>query len=479
MQYEEYLERIWNACFKVLDDIKESVRAAAASLARTLTGILTRALEADSASSKNAAAMLKNVLPFLLSTSGLESSAQEVQSFALHTLLEIIKKSSGATLRPFLPDLIERLLGMLSSLEPQAVNYLHLNADKYNLTSQKIDDMRLSSIRSSPLIEAIERCLDLLDESTMKALQPRLEAAMKSAVGLPSKVGCTRVLVSLSTRHNLLFRPYADGFLRQVEKQVLDRNETVSSSYAVAAGYVARTASDKQILRLLSFAQSLYFDAAGDRDTTVPRHALSAAEIVHAVSKHASDRFTSLGAAFLPFVFLGKHDGADVVREPFAETWNEHVAGPRTVSLYLDEILELAVQHLESAQWAVKHTAARTVAATTIAVADLGLGFADKTGDVVWPALDRALAGKTWEGKEVVLEAFVRFVQAGRQFWEASDRKNVAAAIDKVSECVLSLLFRIATFSGAMHPRVARSGRIAGEIGGWTGVSRRDGTPPA
>ncbi|KAI7632449.1 ARM repeat-containing protein, partial [Hortaea werneckii] len=177
-KYEGYLERIWTQCFKVLDDIKESVRAAAASLARVLTGVLTRALEADHSSTKNAAAMLKHVLPFILSPSGMESGAQEVQAFAVHTLLEIVKKSSGGTLRPFIPELVERLIGCLSTFEPEAVNYLHLNASKYNLTEQKIDDMRLSSVRSSPLMEAIERCLDLLDDETMQTLQPRLESAM-------------------------------------------------------------------------------------------------------------------------------------------------------------------------------------------------------------------------------------------------------------------------------------------------------------
>lgn len=272
-RYEKYLERIWTQCFKVLDDIKESVRTSAASLARTLTGVLTRALEADHSSAKNASAMLKHVLPFLLSSSGMESSAQDVQAFSVHTLLEIIKKASAHTLRPFIAELVERLLGSLSSLEPEAVNYLHLNASKYNLTEQKIDDMRLSSIRSSPLMEAIERCLDLLDESTMRELQPRLENIMKTAVGLPSKVGASRVLVSLSTRRMPLFRPFADVFLKMIEKVVLDRNETVSSSYAFAAGYIARTASDKQLLRLFEFTKKLYFETEGDRESVTPKRA--------------------------------------------------------------------------------------------------------------------------------------------------------------------------------------------------------------
>lgn len=429
-KYEKHLERIWTQCFKVLDDIKESVRAAAASLARTLTGVLTRTLEADHSSTKNASAMLKHVLPFLLSPSGMESSAKEVQAFAVHTLLEIIKKANGSTLRQFIPDLIERLIGLLSSLEPEAVNYIHLNASKYNLTEQKIDDMRLSSVRSSPLMEAIEICLDLLDETTMASLQPRLESAMKSAVGLPSKVGSSRILVSLSTRRMILFRMFADDFLKLIEKLVLDRNETVSSSYAVAAGYVARGASDKQILRTIAFAKKLYFESEGDREGAVPRRSLAAGEVMYALVKHASDRFNALASSALPFVFVAKHDPHEQVREQFQNTWNDSVGGSRAVSLYLSEILELCVTHLDSAQWSLKHTSAKAVADATIAISSSEAAVSEKVGEQLWPAIEKALGGKTWEGKEEVLSAFVKFVETCRSFY--TQRPDVQSSISKV-----------------------------------------------
>ena len=47
-------------------------------------------------------------------------------------------KSAGGTLRGYIPDLVEKLLALLSLLEPQAVNWLHLNAAKYNLTEEKV-----------------------------------------------------------------------------------------------------------------------------------------------------------------------------------------------------------------------------------------------------------------------------------------------------------------------------------------------------
>lgn len=443
-RYEDSLERIWDMCFKVLDDIKETVRTAAASLARVLTGILIRSLESDSATTtKNASKMLDKVLPFLLSTSGLESSAQEVQALALQTLLDIIKKSSASTLRPFVPDLVEKLIGLLSSLEPQAVNYVHLNADKYGLTQGKIDDMRLSSIRSSPLMEACERCLDLLDAETMQKLHPKLEHAIKAAVGLPSKVGGSRILVSLSTRHNVLFRPHADAFLKLIEKTVLDRNETVASSYAASSGYVARCASEKQILHLAAFAQSLYFDSAGDRDQQTPRRAISAAEIVNAVSKHATDKFNSMASSFLPFVFVGKHDTNEAVRSIFEDTWSDTVAGPRAVSLYLKDIIALVDAHLDSPQWAIKHSAARTVAGATSAMAGLAKSSGEKSLDIttariLWPSLERALSGKTWEGKEVVLEAFVKFATMSGTM--CAEQADMSGNIEKVSGRLFDIL---------------------------------------
>ncbi len=89
-------------------------------------------------------------------------------------------------------------------------------------------------------MESINKCLDLLDEQTMKELADRLQNAAKTMIGVPSKLGCAGVLVTLATRHAFIFRPHADVFLKIIEKAVLDRNNTVSAAYARAAGYLSR-----------------------------------------------------------------------------------------------------------------------------------------------------------------------------------------------------------------------------------------------
>ncbi|KAF2098653.1 ARM repeat-containing protein [Rhizodiscina lignyota] len=424
-QVEPYVGRIWTQCFKVLDDIKGSVREAAAGLARTLTGILIRALEAGEGAAKKADGMLKHVLPFLLSSSGLENSAEEVQFFALETLLQIIKKSSGKILRPYIPGLVEQLLTLFSSLENQIVNYLRLNASKYKVTEQKIDDMRLMAVRQSPLMEATERCLDLLDDPTMEQLAPKLENAIKTALGLPSQVACTRVLVSMSTRHNQLFRPYADRFLKLTERHLTDRNDTVAVSYAEAAGYVSRVASDEQILQLADTAKRFYFDAEDEK------HRIAAGDLLHAVAKHATDRFAALGADILPFVFIAKHDSSDQVKELFQKAWDEGVGGSRAVLLYLKEIVALSQAHLDSPRWVLKHASARSIADAIDSVASSAEPMSLASAEIIWPALVKAMSGKTWEGKEVVLEAFVKFVEKGSKLWQA--QTTVASEINKVN----------------------------------------------
>ncbi|KAE8414924.1 proteasome stabiliser-domain-containing protein [Aspergillus pseudocaelatus] len=347
-KYSKYMEEIFLKAFKLVDDIKESVRAAALKLCQAITNAVIRTLETSYTETKRADIMLASTIPFLLSDKGMESDVQEVQGFAIGALIQIIKKSPGQPLRPFVPRVMEQFLNSLSSLEPQAVNYVHLNADKYGLTGQEIDKMRLSSIRTSPMMEVIER---------MKEFAESLESVLRSAVGLPTKVGCSRVLVLLSMRTLLV-------------KYVVDRNDTVSASYCTSIGYLMRLASDDRVLKTIEHAKTLYLTAEDANQRII------AAEILHSTSKLSNDRFMAFAATALPFIFVSKYDTDEHVQEAFEKTWQDNVG----------EITSL-------------HTAALGFANGIMAL-DPELDLA--TSECLWPVLEKALAGKTWDGKEVV-----------------------------------------------------------------------------
>ena len=124
----------------------------------------------------------------------------------------------------------------------------------------------------------------------------------------------------------------------------------------------------------------------------------------------AADRFQALAEDFLPFIFFAKNDTNDEVKKSFKDAWDNSVAGPRAIRLYLSNILAFVQVHMDSNMWNLKHSAARATSEMVNAVITSGdVRLSDFQS--IWPALDKAVSGKTWDGKEEVLESFVRFVK--------------------------------------------------------------------
>uniref|UniRef100_A0A8K9UHC7 Ecm29 proteasome adaptor and scaffold n=1 Tax=Oncorhynchus mykiss TaxID=8022 RepID=A0A8K9UHC7_ONCMY len=117
----DHLEEIWETLFRVLDDIKESVRKAADITLKTLSKVCTRMCESSGLAAQRTVAVL---LPTLLDK-GIVSNVPEVRSLSIQTLVKV-SKTAGNRLKPHAPRLIPALLEALSVLEPQVLNYLSL-----------------------------------------------------------------------------------------------------------------------------------------------------------------------------------------------------------------------------------------------------------------------------------------------------------------------------------------------------------------
>ncbi|PWW76166.1 ARM repeat-containing protein [Tuber magnatum] len=413
-EYKPYLEKIWSTSFRVLDDVKESVRVAAMKLCRGLTQAMVRNVDVASGGSREEAeAILEGVMPFLMGGRGLEAEAKEVQLFALRTLLQLVE-TGGPALLPYILDLVDKFVHLLSSLEPEVVNYLHLNADKYNTTGDDIDRIRLAQVRGSPMMDAIERSLDLLNKDAMKTFVPGFQKTIRKALGLPSKVGCSRIIVTLVVRHGFITKPFADELLKTIQTSMHDRNETVMASYASAAGYLCRLASDEKILGLVGYSRKIYFGGEDEKSRTL------AGEVVYALCKNATDRFNSLAVDALPFIFVGKHDPHTPVTEIFTKAWTENTGGTGAIKLYLGEIISLAQTHLSSPRWALKQTAALSLAD---ACKSIGKDVTAGQVNLLWPVLVSATSGKSWDGKEAVLDALVALSVNAVQYFENDQAK--------------------------------------------------------
>jgi proteasome component ECM29 len=313
-----------------------------------------------------------------------------------------------------------------------------LNASKLKLSTKDLDEIRLNSgVKNSPLMEAIEKLVDnnYDNEQTIQEIVKVLDSSARTSVGMPSLAASSRVLVVMMVRYHARYKQYADGFLKTIKKPLFDRNDAVCSSFAYAAGYLARYASDKGLLVFVDWIWSHWRDNSSDRDRGV------AAEVFLAISKYAPERCTNLADTILPYIFIGKHDSQVDVKETMVSAWGETTGGQRAILLHMDAILKLATSLLEHRMWSVKHAAARSVAEAATAVASLDELAASAEAHKVWPSLVAAIGGKSWDGKEVVLKAFVTFVEKVQGFWK-NDSK-VASEINKVSSSYTFLILEV------------------------------------
>ncbi|XP_017281248.1 proteasome adapter and scaffold protein ECM29 isoform X2 [Kryptolebias marmoratus] len=394
----DHMAEMWETLFRVLDDIKESVRKAADLALKTLSKVCIRMCESTGAAAQRTVAML---LPTLLEK-GIVSSVSEVRSLSIQTLVKI-SKSAGARLKPHASRLIPALLEALSTLEPQVLNYLSLRATEQEKSA--MDAARLSAAKSSPMMETVNMCLQHLDVSVLGELVPRLCELLKSGVGLGTKGGCASVIVSLTVQCPQDLTPYSGKLMSALLNGIHDRSTVVQKAFAFALGHLVRTAKDSSVEKLLLKLSNWYLEKEE------PIYKSSCALTVHAISHYSPDVLKAHAGVALPLAFLGMHQAPGPEEEKgeshdatlWAEVWQENVPGSfGGIRLYMTELITITQKALQSQSWKMKAQGAAAMA--TVAKEQTGSLVAPHLG-LVLTALMQGLSGRTWAGKEELLKA--------------------------------------------------------------------------
>lgn len=135
----------------------------------------------------------------------------------------------------------------------------------------------------------------------------------------------------------------------------------------------------------------------------------------------APDRFSALASSILPFVFLAKNDSSSLVNDDFTKCWNDNTGGSGAIKLYLSEIVELATQHIASPKWSVKQASAKTLSSASVAI---GADIQPSQIETLYPALVTAVGGKSWDGKEIVLEGFSKFIVTSKDIFAKDPKRH-------------------------------------------------------
>lgn len=427
----DHLAEIWETLFRVLDDIKESVRKAADITLKTLSKVCTRMCESSGLAAQRTVAVL---LPTLLDK-GIVSNVPEVRSLSIQTLVKV-SKTAGNRLKPHAPRLIPALLEALSVLEPQVLNYLSLRATEQEKST--MDAARLSAAKSSPMMETINMCLQHLDVSVLGELVPRLCDLLKSGVGLGTKGGCASVIVSLTVQCPQDLTPYSGKLMSALLNGIHDRSSVVQKAFSFALGHLVRTAKDSSVEKLLLKLNTWYLEKEE------PVYRSSCALTVHAISHYSPDVLKGHAVVALPLAFLGMHQAPGPDEEKgeshdatlWNEVWQEHVPGSfGGIRLYMTELIDITQKALQSQSWKMKAQGAAAMA--SIAKQQTGSLVAPHLG-MVLSALLQGLVGRTWTGKEELLNAIGSVVSkcSGELQKSSPGQPSVPEVIDLVlKEC--------------------------------------------
>ncbi|KAJ1962449.1 proteasome component M29 [Dipsacomyces acuminosporus] len=418
-----YMERIWQMTFRALDDIKGSVRESGLktcqALANATIAWCTPRVPSEPERDRRAQAVLAILIPFLVDK-GILSDAEDVRGFSMGLLLKLCK-AGGSYLTGFVPSIVERLLESLSNMEPQAANYLTFHADSHNISQEQLESARLSAVKASPIMQGIELALEQLDANSMAELVPGLRTIIRRGVGLPTRAGCARAVVTLCVKSPTLIRPHASVLVKAISGVLVENSALQRQAWAAAIGYMAPMLSAGMFKNLLKHLEKVYFD----KYETAVRGVSGL--VLEQLSLRCPERLreNTSGPGTISFVLFGSWDAQESIRETFRSTWQEHTlgSGGKLVEEHLEELLERPISSVSSDSWDCRVQGANAIAdiagmlerAARVASTDKQAAQAalQKLLDLTIPPLAAAFKVRVWPGREHVLACLVKVCVVG------------------------------------------------------------------
>jgi len=246
------LGSLWSSLFRVMDDIKESVRLAAAKAAESMSRVCVRMCDPEQYGPSSAAKAVKATLPPLLNK-GLQSGVNEVQAIVVQAVVKISKNAGSAALRPHLPLLVPALIEAAGEAEGSAAGYLSVRVANDPSVQEKLDLARVAAAKATPAIECVNNALLTLkddDEQVMAELCSALVALIKANISVAAKGCAAHSVTFLAAQKPLALQPHAGKILAALVAGLSDRNAAVRRTYAAAIGQLMRAAKDSSLEKL-------------------------------------------------------------------------------------------------------------------------------------------------------------------------------------------------------------------------------------
>ncbi|MBA0857059.1 hypothetical protein Goshw_006858 [Gossypium schwendimanii] len=296
-QVGKHLKKIWLVAFRAMDDIKETVRTAGDKLCRAITSLTIRLCDVSLTEAPDASQSMDIVLPFLLAE-GILSKVDSIRKASIGVVMKLAK-GAGIALRPHLSDLVCCMLESLSSLEDQGLNYVELHAANVGIQTEKLENLRLSIAKGSPMWETLDLCINVVDGKSLELLVPRLANLVRSGVGLNTRVGVATFINLLVQKVVVGIRPYSNMLLRSLFPVVKEEKSTAAKrAFAGALAIVLKHSTPSQAQKLIEDTAALH---TGDRNAQI-----SCVYLLKSYSSIASDVLSGYNTVIIPVIFTSR-----------------------------------------------------------------------------------------------------------------------------------------------------------------------------
>ncbi|KAK9692274.1 hypothetical protein RND81_09G253100 [Saponaria officinalis] len=392
-QIGNHLNKIWMCAFRAMDDIKETVRTSGDKLCRAVSSLTIRLCDVALTDKAHASQTMDDVLPLLLSE-GIMSKVDSVRKASIGVVMKLAK-GAGVAIRPHLADLVTCMLESLSSLEDPGLNYVELHAANVGIQKDKLENLRISIAKGSPMWETLELCVDVVDKPSLNILVPRLSQLVRSGVGLNTRVGVASFITLLVQRVNLEIKPFTGMLLRILFPAVIEeKSGSAKRAFAGAFALVLKYSAPSQAQKTIDDIAALQ---AGDRNAQV-----SCAILLKSCASMASDVLSGYYVTLIPVLFISRFEDDKHVSGLFEELWEENTSGDNvTLQLYLGEIVSLITESFMSSSWSSKKKAAQAITKLSETLRE----SLSTHCQVLLNLLLKEIPGRLWEGKDALLPA--------------------------------------------------------------------------
>ncbi|KAH9605191.1 hypothetical protein KSS87_006616, partial [Heliosperma pusillum] len=270
-----------------------------------------------------------------------------------------------------------------------------LHAANVGIQKDKLENLRISIAKGSPMWETLELCVDVVDKPSLDILVPRLSQLVRSGVGLNTRVGVASFITLLVQRVNLEIKPFTGVLLRILFPAVIEeKSGSAKRAFASAFALVLKYSTPPQAEKIVDDIAALQ---AGDRNAQV-----SCAILLKSCASMASDVLSGYYATLIPVIFISRFEDDKHVSGLFEELWEENTSGDNvTLQLYLGEIVSLITESFMSSSWSSKRNAAQAITKLSETLRE----SLSTHCQVLLNLLLKEIPGRLWEGKDALLPA--------------------------------------------------------------------------